>query len=131
MSDGGIVHPGDIAKAIGAGADFVMVGSLFAGHTESPGELLLDSKTNEWYKTFYGMASEAAATKYAGGLKNYRTAEGKMVRIKHRGSLVQTLLDINGGIRSACTYINAANLADLQKNCEFVLVSETHNRSLS
>lgn len=131
MSDGGIVHPGDIAKAIGAGADFVMVGSLFAGHTESPGELLLDPITNEGYKTFYGMASAAAAAKYAGGLKDYRTAEGKMVRVKHKGSLEQTLLDINGGLRSACTYTNSTDLCELQQHCEFVLVSETHNRSLS
>jgi GMP reductase len=127
ISDGGIVHPADFAKAFAAGSSFVMAGSVFAGHTESPGELLHDPHTNEWYKLYYGMASEDAVNKYNDGLKNYRSAEGKKVRIPHKGPLSHTIHDINGGIRSACTYTNSYNLEELYENTEFILVSQTHN----
>jgi IMP dehydrogenase/GMP reductase len=131
ISDGGIVHVGDIAKAFGAGADYVMLGSMLAGHTESPGELILDPKTNKWFKSFYGMASETAVKKYNSGMKNYRTAEGKVVKVMHKGPISTTLRDINGGLRSACTYTNSMNLFELEKNTEFVLVSQQHNTLFS
>ena len=127
MSDGGVVHPADIVKAIVAGADFVMLGTKLAGHAESPGELIMDPKTNAWYKVFYGMASEHAVNKFGGGMKNYRTAEGKMVKIPYKGPLNHTINDINGSLRSACTYVDAYNLEQLQENGKFVLVSQTHN----
>jgi IMP dehydrogenase/GMP reductase len=127
MSDGGIVHPADIVKAYVAGADFVMVGSMFAGHSECPGELQLDPRDNHWYKVFFGMSSETALKEYNGGMKNYRSAEGKTVKIKHRGKLANTILDINGGLRSACTYTNSSTLEELYENGEFILVSRTHN----
>jgi GMP reductase len=130
MSDGGIVHPADIVKAYVAGADFVMIGSMFAGHTESPGELHLNPKDNEWYKTFYGMASETALEQY-NNKRDYRTAEGKKVNIKHKGALINTLYDINGGIRSACTYTNSLILEELYQNGEFICVSRTHNNNYS
>ena len=130
ISDGGIIHPGDIVKAMAAGADFVMLGSLLAGHQESPGNLELNPRDNKWYKTFYGMASAAAAYQHHGELKQYRTAEGKCVKIPYKGMLKNTINDINGGIRSACTYINAENIEQLYKNSEFILVSQTHNTSL-
>jgi GMP reductase len=130
ISDGGIVQVGDIAKAFVAGADFVMLGSMLAGHSESPGELQLNPYDNEWYKTFYGMSSENAVQKYNGGMKNYRTAEGKSVKIKYKGLINNTLNDINGGLRSACTYVNANNLDELRNNGFFVHVNNTHNTSL-
>ena len=130
ISDGGIVYPGDIAKAFVAGTDFVMLGSMLAGHSESPGELQLNPKDNKWYKAFYGMSSEDAIEKHNGGMKNYRTAEGKSVMIKYKGSMANTIKDINGGLRSACTYLDARNIPELMKNGEFILVNTTHNTSL-
>lgn len=128
ISDGGIVHPADIVKAYVAGADFVMLGSMLAGHTESPGEVLMDPQTNKWFKAFHGMASQVAVEKYSGGMKNYRTSEGKAVKIPYKGAIKHTLQDIEGSIRSACTYTNSSNLVELEENGEFILVSETHNR---
>lgn len=130
ISDGGIVHPADIVKAFAGGAGFVMLGSMLAGHTESPGELQLNSKDNMWYKTFYGMASSDAVSKYNAGMKNYRTAEGKTVQMRYKGDLIHTINDINGSLRSACTYVNATDLKELYVNSQFVLVNNTHNTSL-
>jgi GMP reductase len=130
MSDGGIVHPGDVVKAFSAGADFVMLGSMLAAHNESPGELHLNPRDNQWYKSFYGMSSRDAMNKHHGGVKNYRTAEGKTVMLKCKGKLSNTLEDINGGIRSACTYTNCSSITELYENTEFVLVTKTHNSSL-
>jgi len=129
ISDGGVVYPADISKAFVAGADFVMMGSMFAGHTESPGEVLLDPATKKWYKAFYGMASKVAADKYSGGLRDYRTSEGKAVKIPYKGALQHTIQDIEGSVRSACTYTNARNLEELCENGQFALVSETHNKA--
>ncbi|CAI5791412.1 GMP reductase 2 [Podarcis lilfordi] len=70
ISDGGCSCPGDVAKAFGAGADFVMLGGMLAGHTESGGELI--EKEGKQYKLFYGMSSEVAMKKYAGGVAEYR-----------------------------------------------------------
>jgi GMP reductase len=122
ISDGGIIHPCDIVKAFGAGADFVMCGSIFAGHDESPGEY-----TSEGKKLFYGMASDTAMDKYNNGKMGYRTAEGKTVQIQGKGPLENTLNDICGSIRSACTYTNSRNIEDLQKNVEFIKVNNHHN----
>lgn len=131
ISDGGIVHPADICKAYAAGADFVMLGSMLAGHTESPGESILDKNDNKKYKVFYGMASENAVEKYNGGFGRYRTAEGKVVKIKEKGSIEHTINDINGSIRSACSYTNSFDLNEFYRNSEFILVSQTHNTSLN
>ncbi len=127
ISDGGIVHVGDIAKAYIGGADFVMIGGMFAGHTESPGTLHYDEKTNEFYKHYYGMASEKAVNKYNDGMKNYRTYEGKEVKIIHKGEIKNTIENINGGLRSACTYVNALDLNELRHNGRFIRVNQTHN----
>jgi IMP dehydrogenase/GMP reductase len=130
ISDGGIVHPGDIAKAFGAGTDFVMLGSVLAGHNESPGEIQLDPRTNQWFKTFYGMSSQAAMDKYNGGLKGYRTSEGRLVKMKLKGKLQNTINDINGGLRSACTYSDAYNLEELSKNAQFIMVNRDYSSVL-
>jgi len=124
ISDGGVIHPCDIVKAYGAGADFVMCGSMFAGHIESPGE---DIDGN---KLFYGMASDMAMNKYNGQC-NYRTSEGKTVVLSPKGPLELTLRDIEGSIRSACTYTNSKSIGDLQNNVEFIRVNMHHNTSLN
>lgn len=116
ISDGGITHPCDIVKAFGAGADFVMCGSMFAGHDESPGQAI-DGK-----KLFYGMASDIAMNKYNNGTRGYRTSEGKAVVLPLKGPLALTLGDIGGSIRSACTYTNSKNIEELQSNVDFIYV---------
>jgi GMP reductase len=130
ISDGGIEHPCDVVKALAAGADFVMAGSMFAGHYESPGQIHTDYANKTQYKSFYGMSSETALHMYNNGKKNYRTSEGKHAKIKVKGSLKDTVQDINGGLRSACTYVNVVNLEDLYENTQFIHVLHHHNTSL-
>lgn len=129
MADGGIVHPGDIAKAFGAGADFVMCGSVFAGHEESGGETTYDANGN-MTKTYYGMSSKEAMVKYYDGVAEYKTFEGKSVKIPFKGSIIDTVQNILGGLRSACTYVGATNLKQLPKRTTFIRINNTHNRSL-
>jgi GMP reductase len=125
MADGGCVSAGDVSKAFCAGADFVMLGGMLAGHTESAGqEEIVDG---EKYKTFYGMSSDTAMNKYHGGVASYRSSEGKTVRIKHRGRLRDTLENILGGLRSTCTYIGAKRLKDMPKCATFLKVTQQSN----
>ena len=130
ISDGGIIHPCDVSKAFGAGADFVMCGSVFAGHEESPGKTIIDPLTQQKYKSFYGMSSETANNKYNNGLQKYRSAEGKEVTIPLKGSLHDTINDLNGSIRSTCTYTNSHSIEKLATNTHFILVNNHHNTSL-
>jgi GMP reductase len=125
ISDGGCKVPGDVAKAFGAGADFVMLGGMLAGHDESGGELI--EKNGEKYKQFYGMSSETAMNKYAGGVAEYRASEGKTVAVKYRGSVNDTMQDLLGGVRSTCTYVGAQSLKELTKRTTFIRVEEQHN----
>lgn len=125
ISDGGCKVPGDVAKAFGGGADFVMLGGMLAGHQESGGELI--EENGKKYKLFYGMSSETAMNKYAGGIAEYRASEGKTIRMPYRGAVQDTLLDILGGIRSACTYVGASYLKELTKRTTFIRVQEQHN----
>ena len=120
ISDGGIKWPGDLAKAFGAGADFVMIGGAFAGHDENPGEIVEEG--GEKYKIFYGQSSELAMKTHYGGMEKYRASEGAVLKIKYRGALENTVNDYLGGLRSACTYINAANLEEMPGKSVFVLV---------
>ena len=103
ISDGGCTVPGDFSKAFGAGADFVMAGGYFAGHTESGGDLI--EEDGKKFKLFYGMSSDTAMNKHSGGVANYRSSEGKTVKIPYKGSVKDTLLDLLGGIRSTLTYV--------------------------
>jgi len=125
MADGGCVCAGDVAKAFCAGADFVMLGGMLAGHTESAGQE--EEVDGEKYKTFYGMSSDTAMKKYHGGVASYRSSEGKTIRIKHRGLIRNTVEDILGGVRSTCTYIGAKKLKDMPKCATFVRVSQQSN----
>ena len=126
ISDGGCKIPGDVSKAFGGGADFVMLGGMLAGHDESGGELV--EKDGEQFKLFYGMSSETAMNKYAGGVAEYRASEGKTVRIKYRGAVSNTMQDLLGGVRSTCTYVGAQSLKELTKRTTFIRVEEQHNQ---
>ena len=125
MSDGGCTVPGDIAKAFGAGADFVMLGGMLAGHDECEGEVENDTMT------FYGMSSDDAQIKYYGEKQSHRAAEGKKVQVPYRGSIRDTVQDILGGLRSACTYAGAKNLKALPKCTTFVKVNRQLNEVYS
>jgi GMP reductase len=125
ISDGGCKTPGDVAKAFGAGADFVMLGGMLAGHTESGGELI--EINGEKFKQFYGMSSTTAMEKHVGGVAEYRASEGKTVEVPFRGNVEATLKDILGGLRSACTYVGASRLKELTKRTTFIRVAEQEN----
>ncbi len=129
ISDGGCSCPGDVSKAFGAGADFVMLGGMLAGHDESGGELIEEG--GKQFKLFYGMSSDTAMGKYHGGVANYRASEGKTVKVPYRGPLATTLMDIQGGVRSTCTYVGAAALKELSKRTTFIRVQEQENRVFS
>ena len=126
ISDGGCKIPGDIAKAFGGGADFVMLGGMLAGHDESGGDLI--DEDGQQFKLFYGMSSETAMEKHAGGVANYRASEGKTVKIPYRGPVALTLQDILGSLRSTCTYVGAKKLKGLSKRTTFIRVQEQHNQ---
>ena len=121
-ADGGCSTPGDVAKAFGGGADFVMLGGMFAGHDESGGERV--ERDGSSYKRFYGMSSKAAMERYSGGVAGYRAAEGKEVLVPYRGPAANTAQEILGGVRSACTYVGARRLKELSKRTSFVRVSQ-------
>lgn len=129
ISDGGCKIPGDIAKAFGGGADFVMLGGMLAGHDESGGEII--EENGEKFKEFYGMSSAVAMEKHAGGVANYRASEGKYVKIPYRGPVEETIKDILGSLRSTCTYVGASKLKELTKRTTFIRVQEQHNEVFS
>lgn len=133
ISDGGITCPGDMVKAFAGGADFVMCGSVFAGHEESEGDMVEEKNANgdvKKFKLFYGMSSTHAMNKYYGKKAEYRTSEGRVVKMPYKGYIKDTIEDYLGGLRSACTYINAKCIKDLPKCATFVRVSQQLNTSL-
>eukprot|EP00931_Biecheleriopsis_adriatica_P026695 TRINITY_DN1620_c0_g2_i1.p1 TRINITY_DN1620_c0_g2~~TRINITY_DN1620_c0_g2_i1.p1 ORF type:complete len:368 (+),score=86.33 TRINITY_DN1620_c0_g2_i1:79-1182(+) len=125
VSDGGCTCPGDVCKALGAGADFVMLGGMLAGHDECSGEVV--EQNGEYFKVFYGMSSDTAMKKHAGGVAEYRSSEGKTVKVPYRGPIDETIRDLHGGIRSACTYVGAATLKELSKRTTFIRVTQQLN----
>lgn len=128
ISDGGITFVGDISKALCAGADFVMIGSMLAGHDVSPGDSIYEN--GQIYKIIYGMSSYIANEKYAGGLQDYKAAEGKIVKIPLKGDLFSTIKKIEGGLRSTCSYIGSKNINDMYNNSKFIVVNRQYNDSL-
>jgi GMP reductase len=125
IGDGGITCPGDMSKAFGGGADFVMMGGQFAGHDENPGEVEeIDGKK---FKVFYGMSSEHAMKKHYGQMAKYRSSEGRIIKIPYKGSLTNTVLDYLGGVRSTCAYINANTIKNMPKCTTFILASQQLN----
>jgi GMP reductase len=147
IADGGCTCPGDVAKAFAGGADFVMLGGMLAGHDEGGGETIIKHyETNEIiyqlgshldnhtrkietkeFVQFYGMSSDAANTKHFGGLKDYRSSEGREVLVPYRGAVEDTIQDLLGGIRSTCTYAGAMKLNQLSKCTTFVRVTQQFN----
>jgi GMP reductase len=140
IADGGCTCPGDVAKAFGAGADFVMLGGMLAGHDEGGGERFTRWKQTGYYTgegdpilkgerlvQFYGMSSETAMEKHHGGVADYRSSEGRTVEIPYKGSVDSTVKDLLGGLRSTCTYVGAENLKQLSKCTTFVRVTKQFN----
>ncbi len=121
ISDGGCTCPGDVSKAFGAGADFVMLGGMFAGHDEGGGNV------ENGKVTFYGMSSDTAMNKHHGGIAEYRSSEGRTVEIPYKGPVENTVKDILGGIRSTCTYVGASELKHLSKCTTFIRVNNQFN----
>ena len=126
IADGGCVCPGDVAKAFGAGADFVMLGGMFAGHDEGGGEVILGENL-EPNIIFYGMSSDTAMNKHSGGVAEYRSSEGRTVEVKYKGPVQNTVLDLLGGLRSTCTYVGAPSLKQLSKCTTFIRVNRQIN----
>jgi len=145
IADGGCTCPGDVAKAFAGGADFVMLGGMFSGHAEGGGERTVKMfKTGEYhtseygdrlgpvyderhYVTFYGMSSDTAMNKHAGGVASYRSSEGRTVEVPYKGLVDNTVKDILGGLRSTCTYVGAPTLKQLSKCTTFVRCTQQFN----
>ena len=150
IADGGCTCPGDVAKAFAAGADFVMLGGMLAGHDEGGGEVITKRYlTNELkpipkmsgtaydedervveekkFVQFYGMSSKSANDKHFGGLKDYRSSEGRTVLVPYRGPVAATVQEILGGVRSTCTYAGAKTIKQLPKCATFIRCTQTHN----
>lgn len=126
ISDGGCTCPGDVCKAFGAGADFVMLGGMLAGHDQCTGEVVTKPDGRQ-VKQFYGMSSATAMLKHHGGVAEYRASEGKTVEVPYRGDVEPTVLDILGGLRSACTYTGASRLRELPIRATFMRVTQQTN----
>jgi GMP reductase len=141
IADGGCTCPGDVAKAFAGGADFVMLGGMLSGHVEGGGEVITKTYvTNEMmndgvnfvqqekqFVQFYGMSSKAANEKHFGGLKEYRSSEGREVLVPFKGEVGNTVQDLLGGIRSTCTYVGANNLKQLSKCTTFIIAESQYN----
>ena len=134
ITDGGCTVVGDIAKSFGAGADFVMLGGMLAGHKECEGEILGNHRGGTMFAQkmeFYGMSSEEAQIKYYGEKQSYRASEGKKVQVPYKGSVKNTVEEILGGLRSACTYAGAKTIKSLPKCTTFVKVNRQLNEVFS
>lgn len=122
ISDGGITCPGDIGKAFGAGADFVMIGSFLAGTDEGGGEIQYNEGCP--FIQFYGMSSKTAQEKHGNGLAEYRASEGRVIKVPYKGPIEPIVLDILGSLRSTCTYTGSKNLKELPKRTTFCKVNQ-------
>lgn len=118
IADGGIREPGDVDKAIAAGAQTVMIGSLFAGCDETPGEVINGKKY------FRGQASEDYMHDHGLETDSNRAAEGVSTYVPLKGPVKKVVDKIKAGLKSAMSYSGAKNLKEFQKKAEFVLVSE-------
>lgn len=128
-ADGGIVHPGDLGKAFGGGADFIMMGGALSGHDESGGEVYVVDGVQKM--KFYGMASAEAMDKYYGGKAKYRAAEGRSTMVPYKGLVKNTIEEFLGGLRSTMSYIGAEHLKEISKRTTFVRVNKILNTSLA
>ncbi|MFZ9781885.1 MAG: GMP reductase [Bacilli bacterium] len=141
IADGGCTSPGDVAKAFGGGADFVMLGGMLAGHDEGGGQietvyeatgryvnqtLQPETKPTQFIR-FYGMSSDTAMTKNNQEMANYRSSEGRTVMVPYRGKVLPTIQNILGGLRSTCTYVGAKTLKELPRGTTFIRVQKQFN----
>lgn len=117
IADGGIKNSGDIVKALAAGADAVMVGSLLAGTKETPGDISRDDHGHTW-KEYRGMASKEAQINWRG---KYSSFEGISSKVPYRGPIRNVLEDLEIGIRSGFSYSGARNLKQLQSKAQFLV----------
>ncbi len=124
-ADGGCRTPSDVVKALAAGADFVMLGGMLAGHDECEGRWITEDGRKVGFG-FYGMASEIAMEKYSGGHRGYRAREGRETIVPYRGAVAGTLQEVTGGLRSACAYVGASSLKDLSKCTTFIMCRRVH-----
>ena len=149
IADGGCTCPGDVAKAFAAGADFVMLGGMLAGHDQGGGNIVVKRfKTHEYavyddnqtggpiyedkrYIQFYGMSSDTAMKKHAGGVAEYRSSEGRTVEVPYKGNVSETIRDLLGGLRSTCTYVGAPTLKQLSRCTTFVRCTQQFNAVFS
>lgn len=125
--DGGCTVPGDVVKAFAGGADFVMMGGMFSGYDECEAEVITDEATGKKFLKTYGMSSQDAMAKHAGGVAEYRASEGKTVLVPHKGPVSQAVQDIQGGLRSACTYVGANTIKELPRRTTFIRVTQQLN----
>ena len=139
ITDGGCVSVGDIAKSFGAGADFVMLGGMLAGHEECKGEIIEETVgvsagaeiVVDRKMEFYGMSSDEAQVKYYGKKRQHAASEGKLVRLDYKGPVDVSIQEILGGLRSACTYAGAKEIKDLPKTTTFIRVNRQLNEVYS
>ena len=131
ITDGGCTVVGDIVKSFGGGADFVMLGGMLAGHDECMGEIDNGPQGVKPTMRFYGMSSEDAQITHYGEKKSHRASEGKTVHVDYRGPVKNTIEEIMGGLRSACTYAGARTIKDLPKCTTFVRVNRQLNEVFS
>jgi len=117
IADGGIKNSGDIVKALAAGADFVMIGSLLAGTDESPGDVFI-TEDGRKRKLYRGMASKEAQKDWRG---SYSSIEGITSSVEYKGSVENVLLELDQGIRSGLSYSGARTLIELRENASFII----------
>lgn len=127
IADGGIKYSGDVTKAIAAGADCIMIGSLFAGTDESPGETILYQ--GRTFKSYRGMGSMGAMSQGSGERYSQDSASGKLVpegiegRVPYKGPLSDLVFQLVGGLRAGMGYTGCANIAEMRTNAKFLRVS--------
>lgn len=126
IADGGIRYSGDIVKALAAGADLVMLGSLLAGTRESPGAIV--NWQGRTFKEYRGMGSvkamrQGSSDRYGQNASGKLVAEGVEARVPYRGRLSDTIFQLVGGLRSGMGYVGAATLDELRERAEFIRIT--------
>ena len=128
ISDGGIVTAGDVAKAIGIGASYVVLGRIVSGSEECDN---IVEKYGQKYVNFYGLGSTRQYETHGISEKEYRPNEGRELFIPVKGSVNNIINQIKGGLRSACTYVGTTELSELYNNSSFIRVNNQINETMS